>query len=295
MSLPEGASANVSLEGTRSYYHDVTRQYGRYSGAAAGWHYGVWDAGVTSHQQSLLRSNERLLEGLSINASTHILDAGCGGGGFATWAAAQFGCKVTGITLVPEHTRQASELAAARAVSHLCRFEVAQMDYLPYAANTFDVVVNQDSCCHAVDKPRYLKGVLNVLRAGGHWRAIDFSVQHEPLSPTEQADYREVLEGFQIPGLISPQGITDILHSIGFDEILCEDITTAVLPSARYINRMCRLPSIAMRLGLDWTFFGAEPAARRNRQGHVRAGAAYSRGLIKGYFRHGYYSARKHE
>ncbi len=293
MNRPDVQPFKVSLEGTRSYYHDVTRQYGRYSGDTAGWHYGVWDAGVTSHQQSLLRSNERLLAALSINTSTHILDAGCGGGGFATWAAARFGCTVTGITLVPEHTRQASELADRRGVGHLCYFEVAQMDDLPFSSGSFDVVVNQDSCCHAVDKTRYLAGVLQVLRPGGHWRAIDFSIRHGPLSTAEQLDYRTVLEGFQIPGMISPAGIEDILHSLAFDNIQCEDITSDVLPSARYIERMCRLPSMAMRLGLDWTFFGIERAARRNRQGHVRAAAAYSRGLLQGYFRHGCYSARK--
>ena len=286
-------SVAVSLSGTRDYYHDVTRQYGRYSRQARGWHYGVWDEGVTNHVQSLYRSNELLVDGLLIDADTHILDAGCGTGGFAIWAAKKFACKVTGITLVPAHVEQATTLADAQGVGHLCDFMVAEMDHLPFADGSFDLVTNQDSYCHAVDKADYLAGVFNVLRPGGVWQAIDFSVQDAPLDGAEVDDYRQVLEGFQIPSMISPQAVAKLLELSGFEEVLCRDITEHVLPSARYIQNMCRWPGRAMRWGLDWTFFGLSARGRRNRQGHVLAADAYSRGLLAGYFRHGHYRARK--
>ena len=291
----QSQEAAVSIGGTRDYYRDVTRQYGRYSGEAGGWHYGVWEEDVQTHQQSLLRSNELLVRGLDIGPQTRILDAGCGGGGFATWAAAKFGCHVTGITLVSQHAELATGLARSRGVHYLCDFQVAEMDNLLFQSDSFDLVVNQDSYCHAVDKRTYLAGVLRLLRTGGIWRAVDFAVQPEPLQGKELDDYRLVLEGFQIPSMISPSVAEDLLRGLDFVNVDCRDITEQVLPSARHIQRMCILPALAVRLKLDWTFFGLDAGARRNRRGHISAADAYSRGLLSGYFRHGYYSAEKSE
>jgi cyclopropane fatty-acyl-phospholipid synthase-like methyltransferase len=292
-SISQESDAAVSIAGTHNYYRDVTRQYRRYSGAAGGWHYGVWEDDVQTHQQALLRSNELLVRGLDIGPDTRILDAGCGAGGFATWAAVKFGCRVTGITLVSEHAELATDLARARGVHHLCEFQVAEMDDLPFQAGAFDLVVNQDSYCHAVDKRHYLEGVLRVLREGGAWRAVDFAIQPGPLQDAQRQDYLRVLEGFQIPSMISPSAVRELLRELGFVDVDCADITQHVLRSARHIKRMCMLPALAIRIGLDWTFFGSDAEARRNRQGHISAAAAYSTGLRAGYFRHGYYSAAK--
>lgn len=285
--------AQVSLQGAEAYYRDVTRQYGRYAGSAQGWHYGVWDEGVTSHVQALLASNERLVSGVPLGPDTTVLDAGCGCGGFAVWAAERYGCHVTGITLVADHVEQAHALARQRKVEDRCTFLVAEMDELPFADESFDLVTNQDSYCHAVDKLAYLQGVHRVLKRGGSWRAVDFAVQDDALDATEAEAYTRVLEGFQIPSMVSPAQVRALLQQSHFSDIDCEDITALVEPSAEHILGMCRLPMLAMKLRLDWTFFGLDAAARKNRQGHVLAGEAYSTGLLAGYFRHGYYQARK--
>ena len=93
--------------------------------------------------------------------------------------------------------------------------------------------------------------------------------------------------------MVSPQQVAKLLGRAAFEQIECADITAQVLPSAEHVLAMCRWPSRAMRARLDWTFFGFNSEARRNRQGHVLAGEAYSRGLQDGYFRHGYYRAQK--
>jgi ubiquinone/menaquinone biosynthesis C-methylase UbiE len=284
---------DVSLAGTRRYSRDLTRLYRRYAGFSAGWHFGIWDAGVNTHVVSLLRSNQWLLKDLKPGKDTHILDLGCGGGGFATWAASRFGCRVTGVTLVPEHTRVAAELARSRKIGGKCRFEVACMDELPYADGTFDIVINQDSACYAPDKLELLAEVKRVLKPGGYWRAVDFSVQDTPLDAAQQIDYRTVCEGFQMPGLITSRDMQALLSALSFEDIRAEDITALVQPSAKHIQKLCNWPLLAMDMHMDWTFFGISPTARRNRQGCIRAADTYSRGLIDGCFRHVWYSARK--
>ncbi|MBI3265677.1 MAG: class I SAM-dependent methyltransferase [Chlamydiae bacterium] len=110
-------SANQKLSKEISdYYTHLTSSYFHYASGTYGWHYGVSDPGIKTFPEALLQSNKRLVEKLSIHSDTHILDIGCGLGGFAVWAATRFGCRVTGITLCPSHVTIAEVLAALNQV-----------------------------------------------------------------------------------------------------------------------------------------------------------------------------------
>jgi cyclopropane fatty-acyl-phospholipid synthase-like methyltransferase len=191
------------------YYSDLTVQYERYAGATHGWHYGVWEPDVRSHTAALLRSNELLLRGLSIGASTRILDVGFGIGGFTVWAAREFGAQMTAITVAADHVALARDLAAQQGVSALCDFRMMDMDALDFADASFDVVVNQETFCHAADKAGYLARVRRILKPGGVWRAVDFSVQDAPLDAVGQESYAAVCEGFHLPSMASASATAD--------------------------------------------------------------------------------------
>jgi len=275
-----------------AYYADLTRQYGRYAGAARGWHYGVWEPDVRSHQQALLRSNELLVRGLPMTRDTSVLDVGCGIGGLAVWLARRFGCRVTGITVCRPHVQAAAEIARSNGVGDRCAFLEMDMDRLTLPDQSFDLVVNQDTFCHAADKAAYLASVARVLKPSGAWRAIDFSVQDAPLAPDEQRDYDASCEGFHIPSLASPGAVRAMLEREGFTDIQVDDLTQQVAPTARHILRRCHGPRLLESLGLDWIIFSRDPERLRNRRGHVSAAMAYSRGLLGGHLRHIFYSAR---
>ena len=276
-----------------SYYADLTEQYQRYAGAARGWHHGLWEPDVRTHQQALLRSNERLLRDLPIDRSTRVLDVGCGIGGFAAWAAKHHGCHVTGITVCAEHVGQAADAAAAAGVGAQCSFQLMDMDRLTLAPETFDYVVNQETLCHAANKAQFLRGVYDALKPGGTWRAVDFNVHEPVLSTREHHEYDVVCEGFHIPSMARGSEVRRWLQDAGFVDVVVEDATPLVLPTAKLIIRMCYLPLLMARLRLDWAAYSFDPVRRRNRRGHVAAGYAYGRGLQTGYFKHLYFSARK--
>jgi len=279
-----------------SYYSDLTAQYVHYGtleGEAHGWHYGVWEPGVRSHAESLIRSNEILLRDLEVGPSTRILDVGFGIGGFAVWAAREFGAQVTGITLSPDHVPLARELARARGVAGRCRFLVMDMDRPAFGDGRFDVVVNQETFCHAADKPRYLAAIRRALRAGGCWRAVDFSVQEQALSVRQKGRLQSVCEGFHMPSLASGPEVRRMLQQAGFAAIEVRDLTAGVGPTAALIRRNCYLPLLLIRLRLDWLVYSRDRRRRSNRRGHVLAAFAYSRGLLGGCFRHAFYSATK--
>src|SRR5699024_3428217 len=59
------------------------------------------------------RKYQHLLNRLQPGEDDHILELGCGWGGFALFAAQQTGCRVTGITLSEEQLHLAQERARA--------------------------------------------------------------------------------------------------------------------------------------------------------------------------------------
>jgi cyclopropane fatty-acyl-phospholipid synthase-like methyltransferase len=275
------------------YYEDATPQYGRYAGAARGWHFGVWEKDVRTHQQALLRADELLLRGLAVDSRTRVLDVGFGVGGFSTGAARRHGAQLTGVTLSASHVHLARRLAAERGVGARCSFLVADMDRAPFRDRRFDVVVNEETFCHSAQKRRYVSDVFRLLVPGGVWRAIDFAVRDEPLSSGQREELAAVLGGFHIPDLASRAEIESMLREASFSDIETRDVTPLVLRGADVISRRCRAPLLLMRLGLDWIIFSREPGKRSSRRGHVTAAAAYCRGLREGYFRHVWVSARR--
>lgn len=276
-----------------AYYADLTRNYQLYSGDTNGWHFGVWEDDVESVEQSLLRSNEVVFRGLRVDKDTRVLDAGCGNGGLAVWAATNFGCHVTGITITEEHIELADELAASKGVSNLCDFRVMDMDAMTCDAESYDVVTNQETMCHSADKRAFLEGVHRVLKPGGCWRAIDYLIQEEPFSAEQHAGYRELRDGWHIPFISKRSEVREMLRELRFDPVEIVNISDYVEPCARIILRQCRLPSMAARLHIDWLVYSLDRRKRSNRQGHIKGAQAYCRGLLDGHIMHAFFSATK--
>lgn len=82
----------------------------------------------TYPEQSLAQAQEnkyrRLVDLLQLQAGQHLLEVGCGWGGFAIYAAQQTGCRVTGITLSPSQLKEAQARAAAAGVADRVHLEL---------------------------------------------------------------------------------------------------------------------------------------------------------------------------
>jgi cyclopropane-fatty-acyl-phospholipid synthase len=64
---------------------------------------------TTTLEEAQEAKYRRLAEKARIDADAHVLEIGCGWGGFASFAARTYGCRVTGITLSEEQARYARE------------------------------------------------------------------------------------------------------------------------------------------------------------------------------------------
>jgi len=96
----------------------------------------------------------------SIGAGKSVLDVGCGPGGFCRLAG-DTGATVVGIDASQAHV----EISRERVPSG--RFDVGDMQFLPYEDDSFDVVTGFNSFQYAADRVAALREARRVARTGG--------------------------------------------------------------------------------------------------------------------------------
>lgn len=112
------------------------------------------------------RKYTRLLARLDVQPGDHILEIGCGWGGFARHAAAHADCHVTGLTLSNEQLRFAQDATREAGLSDRVSFELR--DYRD-VAERYDHVVSIEMY-EAVGEaywPTYFKAIHDMLKPGG--------------------------------------------------------------------------------------------------------------------------------
>ncbi|WP_300034736.1 bifunctional 2-polyprenyl-6-hydroxyphenol methylase/3-demethylubiquinol 3-O-methyltransferase UbiG [uncultured Roseobacter sp.] len=93
-----------------------------------------------------------------------VLDLGCAGG-FMAEALAERGAQVTGIDPAAEAVAAARAHASEQGLG--IRYDTGYGEALPYASDSFDIVVCVDVLEHVRDLPQVLAEVARVLRPGG--------------------------------------------------------------------------------------------------------------------------------
>lgn len=149
---------------------------------------------------------ERILSRIDVKAGDHILEIGCGWGGFAEYAAETRGVRVTGISLSQEQLSWAKERVKGKACEALCEFRF--QDYRDVTGQ-FDAVVSIEMI-EAVGQsfwPSYFGKIKDVLKPGGKAgiQAITIA-NHLFASYSTNTDF---IQQFIFPGgmLLSPEHI----------------------------------------------------------------------------------------
>jgi cyclopropane-fatty-acyl-phospholipid synthase len=112
------------------------------------------------------RKYRALAEALQLQPSHHLLEIGCGWGGFAAFAAEEIGCRVTGLTISQEQYAYARERIAAAGLSD--RVELKLQDYRD-ETGTYDRIASIEMF-EAVGEaywPTYFRQLRDRLKAGG--------------------------------------------------------------------------------------------------------------------------------
>ena len=108
---------------------------------------------------------QRILNKLDAKSGDHILEIGCGWGGFAV-AAAKQGLKVTAVTISPSQAEFARQYIAREGLSHLATVEIC--DYREITG-TFDHAVSIGMFEHVGEKywPEYFKAIKRNIKKDG--------------------------------------------------------------------------------------------------------------------------------
>jgi cyclopropane-fatty-acyl-phospholipid synthase len=127
----------------------------------------AWFAGNLAQplEQAQQAKYERILDRLGARPGEHILEIGCGWGGFAE-AAARRGCRVRGITLSPAQLEYARQRLADAGLSD--RVELSYTDYRDIDGQ-YDHVVSIEMYEAVGERfwPAYFRAIRDVLKPGG--------------------------------------------------------------------------------------------------------------------------------
>jgi ubiquinone/menaquinone biosynthesis C-methylase UbiE len=104
----------------------------------------------------------KILDECQVGVDTQLLDMGCGGGGLAALASKR-GAKVHGLDAAE------SLIAVARERVPSGEFEVGDIESLPFADASFDVVTASNSIQFADDQRKAVMEAKRVLKAGGRF------------------------------------------------------------------------------------------------------------------------------
>jgi cyclopropane-fatty-acyl-phospholipid synthase len=100
---------------------------------------GIYQTGHETLEEAQRIKYDRLIDRLDIKASDHVLEIGCGWGGFFSRAVQRTGCKVTAVMNSPEQARHNRELIGASGMES--NVDLQQIDYRDIQGK-FDKIVS---------------------------------------------------------------------------------------------------------------------------------------------------------
>ncbi len=105
-----------------------------------------------------------------------VLDLASGTGDTALLLAAEYGADVTGIDRSAALAKHATDRAVDACVANRVRFAVGDAEFLPFASNSFDIVICECAFCTFPDKAAATSEMVRVLRSGGRVGISDMTV-----------------------------------------------------------------------------------------------------------------------
>ncbi len=121
-----------------TYHYDLGNAfYARWLDPGMTYSSAVFEDGQQDLEAAQTAKNRRMAEKLRLRPGQRLLEIGCGWGGFAVYAAQEFGVEVVGVTLSREQHAYAVERAQRAGVSERVRFEIR--DYRDVAGQ-FDAI-----------------------------------------------------------------------------------------------------------------------------------------------------------
>jgi ubiquinone/menaquinone biosynthesis C-methylase UbiE len=132
---------------------------------------------------------------LHLQASSSVLEIGCGSGGYALYLAKTVGCSIVGLDVNAPGVHNANQLATTSGFAAPAQFQHGDASKnLPFENQTFDAVFANDVLCHIPARPKVVCEMFRVLRPGGRMLFSDAlviggMVSHEEIATRSSIGY----------------------------------------------------------------------------------------------------------
>lgn len=158
------------------------------------------------------QATKAFVKNLRINASSRVLDLGCGLGGPARYIAGATGARVAGVDLSAEFIETGRELTGMALMVDLVDLRQGDIMDLPFQEARFDVAYMIHVGMNIGDKEALFAEVARVLKPGGQFGVYDVMAMHENpvVFPVPWASKPEH------SALVSRQTYREALDSAGF-------------------------------------------------------------------------------
>jgi cyclopropane-fatty-acyl-phospholipid synthase len=108
-----------------SYHYDLGNEfYGLWLDETMTYSSALFETGQESHEAAQIAKYASMVDEMGVDAGDHILEIGCGWGGFAEYAAKERGLKVTGLTISEEQFKYAQDRIEKAGLSDLVDFKL---------------------------------------------------------------------------------------------------------------------------------------------------------------------------
>ena len=234
-----------SEQETEEYYDAEDVIYRSVWDADGSVHWGVFDKnadGSNIREEFLaagIRLNELMVEYGSIDATSKVLDVGCGNGNAAIWLARNSGAHVTGVDL--SGVRVANAMESLKDVPELAdklAFEKASATDLPFPEGTFTHFWSQATIYHVPDKVKVLEEAYRVLQTGGMMIFDDLTKPRTDISESAQ---KFVYERLLFDTDFSFYSYMDTLREIGFKVLQARDLSVHLAQSYTYLSKLASI------------------------------------------------------
>lgn len=197
-------------------------------------HYGYF----SSDQLSLSEATNKLIDKLAsltvINATTTIIDVGCGVGEPAFYLHKQYGAKITGISISERGVELANRKAADKGYADSVKFLVADALDSGLACGIFDVAWIMESSHLMRGKDRLFTETHRVLKNKGTILLCDLVLKHElTLSDVlkKKVEFEVLERQFGKVKMETVIRYMSLLGHCGFTDMESIDISTEVVPT----------------------------------------------------------------